>query len=75
MALGGQQAKTASTQSLRVALRLNVSPWRVDQIMAVAQQSGSRQRLINWLLRCEPLDDQGMPQAGGLAHQALDWWQ
>jgi hypothetical protein len=69
------QAETASAPSLRVALRLNVSPWRVDQIMAEAQQSGTRQRLINWLLRCEPLDDQGMPQTGSLAHQALDWWQ
>ena len=38
VALGGMQAETASAHSLRVALRLNVSPWRVDQIMAEARQ-------------------------------------
>jgi formylglycine-generating enzyme required for sulfatase activity len=75
VALGGQQAEITSAHSLRVALRLNVSPWRIDRIMAEAQQSGMRQRLINWLLRCEPLDDQGMPQPESLARQALDWWQ
>ena len=75
VALGGTQAETASAHSLRVALGLNVSPWRVDQILAEAQEPGTRQRLINWLLRCEPLDDHGMPQPGSLAHQALDWWQ
>jgi hypothetical protein len=75
VALGGQQAEITSAHSLRVALRLNVSPWHVDQMMALAQQSGTRQRLINWLLRCEPMNDQGMPKAGSPAHQALDWWQ
>ena len=75
VALGGTQAETASAHSLRVALRLNVSPWHVDQILAEAQQPGMRQRLINWLLRCEPLDENGMPQPESLARQALDWWQ
>ena len=75
VALGGTQASTTSGHSLRVALRLNVSPWRVDQIMAEAQQPGARHRLINWLLRCDPLDEHGMPQPVSLAHQALDWWQ
>ena len=75
MALGGTQASTAIAHSLRVALRLNVSPWRVDQIMAEAQQPGTRQRLINWLLRCDPLDEHGMLQPRSLAYQALDWWQ
>ena len=75
MALGGTQAETTSAHSLQVALRLNVSPWHVDQIMAEAQQYGTRQRLINWLLRCEPLDENGMPQPGSLASQALEWWQ
>ena len=35
----------------------------------------TRHRLINWLLRCEPLDDDGMPQQGSLAQRALAWWQ
>ena len=35
----------------------------------------TRHRLINWLLRCEPLDDDGMPPQGSLAQRALDWWQ
>ena len=75
VALGGVQVETASAHSLRVALGLNVSPWLVDQILAEARHMGARHRLINWLLRCEPLDDDGMPQQGSLAQRALDWWQ
>ena len=40
VALGGAQVDTASAHSLRVALRLRVSPWLVDQMVAEARQSG-----------------------------------
>jgi hypothetical protein len=75
VALGGTQGETASAQSLRVALRLNVSPWLVDQVLAEVQHPGTRHRLMNWLLRCEPLGDNGLPQPGSLVRRVLDWWQ
>jgi formylglycine-generating enzyme required for sulfatase activity len=75
IALGGTPAETASAQSLRVALRLNVSPWLVDQILAEVQHPDAQHRLINWLLRCEPLGDNGLPQPGSLVRRVLDWWQ
>ena len=75
VALGGEQADTASAQSLRVALNLDVSPWAVDQVLDLAQQPGERQRLITWLLRRDPLDAQGKLQPQSLAQQTLDWWQ
>ena len=74
MALGGAQVDTASAHSLRVALRLRVSPWLVDQIVAEARQSGDAARHVNWLLRCEPLGANGLPQPGSLARRALRWW-
>src|SRR5215510_11795091 len=74
VALGGAQVDTASAHSLRVALRLHVSPWLVDQIVAEARQSGDTARHVNWLLRCEPLGVNGLPQPGSLARRALRWW-
>ena len=74
VALGGAQVDTASAHSLRVALRLRVSPWLVDQMVAEARQSGDAARHVNWLLRCEPLGVNGLPQPGSLARRALRWW-
>ena len=74
VALGGTQVDTASAHSLRVALRLRVSPWLVDQMVAEARQSGDAARHVNWLLRCEPLGVNGLPQPGSLARRALRWW-
>lgn len=74
VALGRAQADTASAQSLRVALRLRVSPWLVDQILAEANTAGNHMRHINWLLRCEPLGANNVPQPGSLARRALRWW-
>ena len=73
-ALGGAQVDTASAHSLRVALRLRVSPWLVDQMVAEARQTGEATRHVNWLLRCEPLGANGLPQPGSLARRALRWW-
>jgi formylglycine-generating enzyme required for sulfatase activity len=74
VALGGTQVDTASAHSLRVALRLRVSPWLVDQMVAEAHQSGEATRHVNWLLRCEPLGASGLPPPWSLARRALRWW-
>lgn len=74
VALGGPQADPAAAHSLRVALRLPVSPWQVDRIVAETRHTAARHRLVNWLLRCEPLGDNGLPQPGSLARRALNWW-
>ncbi|HEY7494591.1 MAG TPA: hypothetical protein VIH59_26265, partial [Candidatus Tectomicrobia bacterium] len=74
VALGGAQVDTASAHSLRLALRLRVSPWLVDQIVAEARLTDDAMRYVNWLLRCEPLGANGLPQPGSLARRALRWW-
>jgi formylglycine-generating enzyme required for sulfatase activity len=74
VALGRAQADTASAQSLRVALRLRASPWLVDQMLTEANTAGNHMRHINWLLRCEPLGVNNVPQPGSLARRALRWW-
>jgi formylglycine-generating enzyme required for sulfatase activity len=74
VALGGQQTDTASAQSLRLALRLRVSPWLVDQVLAEAAAGDHARRHINWLLRREPLGANNLPQPGSLARRALRWW-
>jgi formylglycine-generating enzyme required for sulfatase activity len=74
VALGGAQVDTASAHSLRVALRLRVSPWLVEQVLAEAAADGNAMRHINWLLRCEPLGARNLPQPGSLAQRALRWW-
>lgn len=74
VALGGAQVDTASAHSLRVALRLRVSLWLVDQVVAEAHRTGDVTRHVNWLLRCEPLGANGLPQPGSLARRALRWW-
>jgi hypothetical protein len=74
VALGSAQVDPDSAHSLRVALRLRVSPWLVDQMVAEAHQSGDAMRHVNWMLRCEPLGANGLPQPGSLARRALRWW-
>jgi formylglycine-generating enzyme required for sulfatase activity len=74
VALGGTQVDTASAHSLRVALRLRVSPWLVDQMVEEARRSDEATRHVNWLLRCEPLGANGLPPPGSLARRALRWW-
>ena len=74
VALGGGQADAATAQTLRATLALPADAWDVDRVLAAAAQPAERCRLINWLLRSEPLDAQ-MLRADSLARRALDWWQ
>ena len=62
LALGGRQAARDTAHSLRVALGLHCSPWRVEAIMAAAWRSGAAQ--IDWLMRNAPLTADDAPRAG-----------
>ncbi len=73
MALGGAQADSAGAQSARIKLGLAASQWQVDRVLDEARRN--RQALINWLLRCEPLGEDGLLRQDSLAQRALDWWR
>lgn len=72
LALGGRQISRANAHSLRVALGLRCSPWRVEDVMDAARQSGTPQ--IDWLMRNASLTADNTPMPGSLAYQALAWW-
>lgn len=74
VALGGGQADAATAHTLRAVLGLAASPWNIDRILIESPRPESRRRLINWLLRGEPLNDD-LPRSGSLARRALDWWR
>ena len=74
VALGGGQADAAATHTLRAELGLAASPWQIDRILAEGARPESRRRLINWLLRSEPLSDDTL-RSHSLARRALEWWQ
>ncbi|HPE71873.1 MAG TPA: formylglycine-generating enzyme family protein [Candidatus Competibacter sp.] len=74
VALGGGQADAAAAHTLRAVLGLAASPWNIDRILAENARPETRRRLINWLLRGEPLAD-GTPRSDSLARRALDWWR
>lgn len=74
VALGGGQADAAAAHTLRAVLGLAASPWLIDRILAENARPESRRRLINWLLRSEPLDDD-LPRSDSLARRALKWWR
>ncbi|MCC2868225.1 MAG: formylglycine-generating enzyme family protein [Candidatus Accumulibacter phosphatis] len=75
VALGGAEADAATAQTLRAVLDLPASPWEVDRILAASTQPEDRRRLINWLLRSEPRDDEHQLRRDSLARRALAWWQ
>lgn len=74
VALGGGQADAAAAHTLRAVLGLAASPWQIDRILAEGARPESRRRLINWLLRSEPLADDA-PRSDSLARRALEWWR
>ncbi|HOW60952.1 MAG TPA: formylglycine-generating enzyme family protein [Candidatus Contendobacter sp.] len=74
VALGGGQADAAAAHTLRAVLDLAANPWLIDRILAEGARPESRRRLINWLLRSEPLSDD-TPRSHSLARRALEWWQ
>lgn len=74
VALGGGQADAAAAHTLRAVLDLTASPWQIDRILAEGARPESRRRLINWLLRSEPLGGD-VPRSDSLARRALDWWR
>ncbi|HOL63735.1 MAG TPA: hypothetical protein PLB97_00145 [Accumulibacter sp.] len=59
---------------MRAVLALPADAWDVDRVLAAAAQPAERNRLIDWLLRGEPLTAE-LPRADSLAQRALDWWQ
>ena len=74
VALGGGQADAAAAHTVRAVLGLSASPWLIDRILAESARPETRRRLINWLLRSEPLGDD-TPRSDSLARRALEWWQ
>ena len=74
LALGGGNADAASAQTLRAVLGIAASAWDVDRVVAAVADPAERRRLINWLLRSEPLAGE-MPGKSSLAWRALAWWQ
>lgn len=74
VALGGGQADAAAAHTLRAVLGLSANPWQIDRILAEGARPESRRRLINWLLRSEPLADDAL-RSHSLARRALEWWQ
>ncbi|HRY16547.1 MAG TPA: hypothetical protein P5330_11835, partial [Candidatus Competibacteraceae bacterium] len=74
VALGGGQADAATAHTLHAVLGLAASPWLIDRILTENARPESRCRLINWLLRSEPLSDDTL-QSDSLARRALEWWQ
>ncbi|MCP5197233.1 MAG: formylglycine-generating enzyme family protein [Gammaproteobacteria bacterium] len=74
VALGGGQADAATAHTLRAVLDLAASPWLIDRILTENARPESRRRLINWLLRSEPLSDHAL-RSDSLARRALEWWQ
>ena len=74
IAFGGSQASAADAQTLRVFLALSTDPWQVDAILSDNTDAKVRRRLINWLLRCEPREADGLLRPDSSAWQALDWW-
>lgn len=74
VALGGGQTDAAAAHTLRTVLGVAANPWQIARILAESARLESRRRLINWLLRSEPLGDD-VPRSDSLARRALDWWQ
>ncbi len=72
LALGGREVSRSSAQSLRIALGLHCSPWRVDDVIEGARQFGATQ--IDWLMRNASLATDATPIPGSMAYQALAWW-
>jgi formylglycine-generating enzyme required for sulfatase activity len=75
VALGGLRVESESAHTLRVVLGLQASSWQVERILEELQDPGACKRHINWLLRCDPPGEDGLPPVSGLARRALDWWQ
>ncbi|MBL8398183.1 MAG: hypothetical protein JNL84_08580, partial [Candidatus Accumulibacter sp.] len=74
VALGGGQADAATAQTLRAVLALPADAWDVYRVLAAAAPPDERCRLINGLLRSEPLAGETL-RADSLAQRALAWWQ
>jgi hypothetical protein len=72
-ALGGALADSADAQTLRAELGLVANPWQVDRALEEARRD--RLALINWLLRCDPPGDDGLPPRHSLVWRALNWWR
>ncbi len=70
-----------SAQRLRERLGLQVEPWQIHDLRRDAGDPGlhwptaRRFALINWLLRCAPLDVDGLPVADSPAVRAAHWWK
>ncbi len=73
VALGGGEAAAAAAHTLRAVLALPANPWEVDRILAASVEPEDRRRLINWLLRSEPLAGDAL-RDDSLAQRALAWW-
>src|SRR4029453_6831133 len=67
--------EAASAHTLRAELGLQVSPWQIERLINEVQDPGNRTRHINWLLRCEPPGEDGLPATDSLVRRALEWWQ
>lgn len=65
---------TQLSATLRAVLGLSANPWQIDRILVECARPETRRRLINWLLRSEPLSGDAL-RSDSLARRALDWWQ
>ncbi|MCP3972699.1 MAG: formylglycine-generating enzyme family protein, partial [Rhodobacteraceae bacterium] len=70
-----------SAQRLRERLGLQAETWQIRALQADADDAGlgwsaeRRHTLVNWLLRCAPADEHGLPGEDTPAARAIRWWQ